>query len=205
MAYDNELESIIVSFRGTDPLSIKNWISDLDIIKEPYEACEGCEVHTGFYNIYKSIREDLLTNFMNYNKKYGNKAYITGHSLGGSLAQHFVSDLKYINLELQNTILYTYGMPRTGNKHFTDYLSDVIHYRVTHNADPVPHILLINLGFWHTSQEIWYKEDNKSFRECEPKNGEDKKCSDSLILDLDIIDHVTYLGQDFTKNFLQCS
>lgn len=205
IAYDNELESTVVSFRGTEPLSIKNWISDLDFIKEPYKLCNSCEVHAGFYNIYKSIREDLIFNYNKYIKKYGNKVYITGHSLGGAIAHHFVADLKSNNFDLRKTIVYTFGMPRTGNKNFSNYLSDVVHYRVTHNADPVPHILLIDLGFWHTSQEIWYTEDNKSFKQCSIVNGEDTSCSDSLILDLDIIDHVTYLGQDFTKNFLQCS
>lgn len=204
LAYDNNLESVIISFRGTEPLSIKNWLIDIDFVKEPYIMCNECEVHTGFYNIYKSISKDLITVYKNYNTQYGNKLYVTGHSLGGSITQHFIAELKYNNFDLNYITVYTYGMPRTGNKNFANYLTDIVQYRVTHNADPVPHIFLIELGFWHPSQEIWYKEDNKSFKKCDLYNGEDSTCSNSLLIDLDIIDHITYLGQDFTKHVLQC-
>jgi len=39
----------------TDPLSIKNWIDDINTFKQSYKWCSGCEVHKGFYNTYLSV------------------------------------------------------------------------------------------------------------------------------------------------------
>lgn len=45
MGYDNETNSIITSFRGTE--TQLNWIEDFDIIKADYIApgCDNCTVH----------------------------------------------------------------------------------------------------------------------------------------------------------------
>lgn len=47
--------NIIVSFAGTDPLSISNWIDDLDTVSVPYPTCSGCMVHEGFYGNYNAV------------------------------------------------------------------------------------------------------------------------------------------------------
>lgn len=52
--------SIVVSFAGTDPLKIAEWIDDIDTVKVEYPFCEGCEVHKGFYDNWKSVEDDVM-------------------------------------------------------------------------------------------------------------------------------------------------
>lgn len=67
-------------------------------------------------------------------------------------------------------------------------------YRLTHNADPVPHLPLEIMEFRHAAQEIWYDEAENSYRTCSATNGEDPTCSDSVPLDIDLFDHLNYMG-----------
>ncbi len=39
-----ELNEIHVAFSGTDPNSLKNWLSDLDTVQTTYPLCTGCLV-----------------------------------------------------------------------------------------------------------------------------------------------------------------
>ena len=63
--YFNGIASIIVAFAGTNPLSITDWIDDLDTIKigyplSPVNECNDCNVHKGFYSTYAAIRRNLM-------------------------------------------------------------------------------------------------------------------------------------------------
>lgn len=42
IAYDKDSNMIYVSFAGTDPISLKNWIKDLDFKWMSYEMCDDC-------------------------------------------------------------------------------------------------------------------------------------------------------------------
>ncbi len=44
--------------------------------------------------------------------------YVTGHSLGGALAQLFALNIEK-NLKIKSTV-YTYGQPRTGNRQYSN-------------------------------------------------------------------------------------
>lgn len=72
-------------------------------------------------------------------------------------------------------------------------------YRVVHNADVVPHVPPMAVGYRHTVEEVWYTENASSFTACSVKNGEDPKCSDSLTLPVSIADHLTYLNVPISK------
>lgn len=39
-AYNSDLDSIIITFRGTMPLNLDNWLEDLTIVTVSYPACE---------------------------------------------------------------------------------------------------------------------------------------------------------------------
>lgn len=74
----------------------------------------------------------------------------------------------------------------------------VTYYRVTHHHDPVPRVPLVEMGFEHAPQEIWYNEETGlSYVECSATNGEDMSCIDSVDA-LDLIfgaeDHLNYVG-----------
>jgi hypothetical protein len=67
-------------------------------------------------------------------------------------------------------------------------------YRVTHNADIVPHVPPEDFGYTHATEEVWYVEDQSTYTACSVKNGEDAKCSDSIALPTSISDHLNYVG-----------
>lgn len=55
---------IVVTFSGTDPKSIKNWIDDLEAapIAHAYEGggCDNCKVHRGFLAAYDVVQDQVL-------------------------------------------------------------------------------------------------------------------------------------------------
>lgn len=65
--------------------------------------------------------------------------------------------------------------------------------RVIHNADPVPHLPMLWMGFHHTATEVWYNEPQTSYVVCDG-SGEDNLCADSLLLPIDVLDHLSYMN-----------
>lgn len=107
--------SIIVAFRGTK--SDLDWLADFKIDQElfPYGMNSG-SVHSGFLSIYQSCREELLTIIKE--KAKTKKIFITGHSLGGSLATLLGYELAIS--DICNPNIYTFGAPKVGNKAFKE-------------------------------------------------------------------------------------
>jgi hypothetical protein len=87
VAMDHDANEIIISFSGTNPISIRNWIDDLDFIQTSYPLCpSGCKVHQGFYDTYKSVNDQVIDLLSQYVKAYPSATIsITGHSLGSLL------------------------------------------------------------------------------------------------------------------------
>jgi len=84
-------KTIIVSWRGTK--SWDNWLTNLSTAKVAYKGCTGCEVHSGFYNAYLGARSTVVSLITKLRTRHGNlPVHITGHSLGGALAQHNIAD-----------------------------------------------------------------------------------------------------------------
>jgi len=209
VAYDPTVPCIVIAFAGTDPLSIEDWLDDLDAIKVPYPACasQGCEVHKGFYDTYMSVSASVWSAVETYWAEYGadTPLQITGHSLGAALATHCAIDF-YDQKQIQPTFVYTYGQPRVGNEQFAEFYNSCInlHYRVTHRKDPVPHVPTEDMGFYHVMEEIFYAQNpNTTYVVCS-ESGEQPNCSDQYLLDLDIDDHLDYMGFDFITNYLSC-
>jgi hypothetical protein len=62
-------------------------------------------------------------------------------------------------------------------------------------------------GFEHLAEEVFYVHKSKPGSEhilCSTTNGEDPNCSDKYLLDLDVLDHVEYMGYDFITNIGLC-
>jgi len=132
---------IALSFRGTS--STKNWDTDFRVtLIHPDNTDQQLRVHGGFYRAFVKLNEGKLgiEDKMDAIKQATNGAvpiYITGHSLGGALAQIAAAVLG----SDQVAACYTYGSPRVGNSYF-DLWVKVPSYRVMNYADIVPQVPL---------------------------------------------------------------
>jgi len=211
VGYDKSINAIYVVFAGTDPLSIKNWIDDLNAVTVtvPCPASYGtCKVHKGFYECYLAVRSQIQRAVQNHLKEYPSASIrVSGHSLGGAIAVHALTDL-ISNMTLIPQTMYTYGEPRVGNPAWQKWFGETIAtktstFRITHNHDPVPHLPLESMGFRHTPVEVFYDQAQAKYTVCD-NSGEDPKCSDKYLADLNVLDHLNYLHFDYTSNYLGC-
>jgi hypothetical protein len=198
--YDSYTKSIFVSFRGSS--NIQNWIDNIQFSKiSPYND-KSISVEKGFYKAYSYVKPELIDNLPTLAKKYNtNKMLITGHSLGAGAATLMAYDIMSIFPSYKVSYLINFGSPRVGNPEFVasfnQYATSIIHYRITHHYDIVPHMPEEVLGYLHISNEVWYNEDNTKYKTCSDSNGEeDKTCSDSCSPThcTSTSDHLNYLN-----------
>mmetsp|Transcript_21549 Transcript_21549/g.28061 ORF Transcript_21549/g.28061 Transcript_21549/m.28061 type:complete len:271 (-) Transcript_21549:188-1000(-) len=214
VGYTNDTNTIVISFAGTNPLSIQDWIDDIDFIQTDFNGygninvddCTDCEVHKGFYETYMSIA-DQVHNALDYYLSVHSDAdiVVTGHSLGAAIAQHCAMDLTISDFNVKS--LYNFGQPRTGNKQFSQYATKIMNnkiMRITHHKDPVPHLPLEAMGFYHEPTEIFYNELNNDYTICNSSDGEDSSCSDKYYEDLNLLDHLSYMNIDFLAAVTVC-
>jgi hypothetical protein len=132
---------IALAFRGTS--STKNWDTDFHVaLIHPDNTDRQLHVHQGFYRAFVKLDEGKLgiEEKIDAIKQATSGAvpiYITGHSLGGALAQIAAAVLG----SDQVAACYTYGSPRVGNSYF-DLWVKVPSYRVMNYADIVPQVPL---------------------------------------------------------------
>jgi hypothetical protein len=197
--YDNYIQSIFVSFRGS--VNIYNWIDDIQISKiSPYND-STISVGKGFYKAYNYIKPELINNLPILSNKYNtNKILIVGHSLGGAMCTLMTYDIITLFPQYSMSYSITFGSPRVGNSIFAEsfnkYASTFTHYRITHYYDIVPHVPEEILGYLHISNEIWYNENNSEFKICNDQTSEDDSCSNSCSPTkcISTDDHLNYLN-----------
>ncbi len=151
--YCSKLDRIVVAFRGSVK---KNWLQNFQILLSDYSStCSHCKVHQGFLKHSNSLLGGVLEAVTKLLLKYPNVTIlITGHSLGGALAQLLGLQIKKaFNTTLS---LYTFGSPRVGNKQLAEFTDRTFrgHFRVVNWKDAVPHILPKRLGFKHAGSEL---------------------------------------------------
>lgn len=123
----------VISFAGTDPLTLTDWITDFDIKNTDQGSANGFAVAA--QSVSRRI-EDLLQN-----PAIANKAiFVTGHSLGAALAALTAQKIDAAKPGSVRAV-YTYGMPRTGNAQFASAYNQALGartYRMVHGSDVVP-------------------------------------------------------------------
>jgi hypothetical protein len=193
--YNKMYDSIFVGFRGST--NFHNWFTNIHFsLIYPYD--DDIALEKGFYNLFKSMKEDIYNNIDSLTKKYNTKnILITGHSLGGAISTLLSFDILYNSLPYK-IYLITFGSPRVGNQKFMKEFNkyNIYSKRITHHYDIVPHVPQEFLDYRHISQEIWYNEDNSNYKICEDFNGEDKYCSNSCAPNkcTSISDHMFYMN-----------
>jgi triacylglycerol lipase len=133
----------ILTFAGTEPTHIADWIIDFSIDQNDNGVHEGFEA--GVAAVWDTISGTLGAGGSAVN----DNVLIAGHSLGGALAAQAAHRLVQEKIVALDRILgvYTFGMPRTGNEAFAqDYrttggggLADRT-YRLIDGADIVPQV-----------------------------------------------------------------
>lgn len=141
----------VLAFRGSEP-NVTDWVfTDANATFVPTEDGEG-RIHEGFYEAFKAVRKDIERAIVDFEKiPKGMPLYVTGHSLGGALA-----NVAGVELEKTRTLaaVYTFGSPRVGDDVWAARMKVPV-YRVANGRDIVPLIpfsslignLLIRLGF----------------------------------------------------------
>jgi hypothetical protein len=133
----------VLAFRGTT--DIKDWLTDCKFLLRPALDFEG-KIHDGFYDAMMDIQKDvgvLVTGAMMTQPK---PLFITGHSLGGALANLFANFLAGHNVNVQ--AVYTFGQPRVGDRKYAASYNSKLGsrtYRLAYENDLVPHVPLPGL------------------------------------------------------------
>ena len=132
--------AIYVVFRGTKTIS--EWISDATFTQVPFAPVGGeAKTETGFTLIYQSINAAIIeeVNALAAAGSY-TELYVTGHSLGASLATLATADLARAT-RFAAPLLYNFASPRTGNPAFAVAVYDLpTSWRVANTNDEVPKV-----------------------------------------------------------------
>ena len=165
--YDSEKNLVVISFRGTK--ENVDAITDVTVATKSFQTkvpgqfqlneTFKMKVHSGFINAFDSVKDqidDLLTHVPE-----GADILITGHSLGGALAQ--LCAAYYAHLA---PVLITFGMPSVGNDDFVEFVESNVHpiggIRVHNEDDIVPEAAKI-AGHMHSGIPVktYVKESAK--------------------------------------------
>lgn len=113
---DNQI--ILVAFRGSS--EARDFIQDAKFLKEDLMYSRDgneVEVHAGFIAAFESVDVEVVKQVKNLlGILPGARIIITGHSLGGALAQ--LCALEFARQKLPLDLVVTFGSPRVGNKTF---------------------------------------------------------------------------------------
>jgi len=151
-------EHSLIVFRGTQ--RITEWIQNILAQQNSYSELSPFQyigkVHRGFATIYGSIAKPTIEAVQKLDLK--RPIYITGHSLGASIATLAAMDIAMRVPEARNQLrLYTYASPRVGDPIFAQQHSRLVpnSYRIVNVADAIPlapPTFTANLSFAHVGQ-----------------------------------------------------
>ncbi|XP_045157553.2 lipase ZK262.3-like [Mercenaria mercenaria] len=169
VTFSTRNQEIIVAYRGTR--GVKQIVDQvLTIIGTPSvpSAVGGKvqmyfnNVHNKFYRDIKYLIQDLMQWFPTYTVK------LTGHSLGGTAASITSAMLvKDKVLKPEQILLYTFGMPRVGNKRYALAHDKLVphSWRVVRSGDAVARLPFCRLatcslfnGPYHHGTKVLYTE-----------------------------------------------
>lgn len=131
-------DAIYVVFRGTKTIS--EWISDAEFAQVPYAPVSGGGLtEQGFSTVYATVGSAIVgeVNALAQSGSY-TTLYVTGHSLGASLATLAAPDLARAT-GFSSPVLYNFASPRTGNPTFASLVDALpTSWRIVNTNDEVP-------------------------------------------------------------------
>jgi len=159
----------LVVFRGSK--NIYNALEDATFFPKALPGCDGCKVHSGFHNAWKTLEVDVNGHLSQLGCQ-NSTVSVVGHSLGAAMAALAAYDLAaprsaaaLAPAKWRIGRVYTYGQPRVGNRQFASAFDarraalNFSYYRVVDYRDLVPHLPLADMlweGWTHTGEEVYY-------------------------------------------------
>ena len=204
---NDEYKKYIIAFPGTRNSVLELLSEALNIKLVDYNNVDnGIKVVNYFYKVMIELKEIIFqTNVLIDIDEHPNYQFISiGHSLGGSVATLVLYEAinkKYIDPNLNEPALITFGQPRTGNEKFViDFNSKIKNvFRVVRDGDIVtslPYSLILN-PYIHLGGLILVNKDMNSMNYCPKDIGEDypdKQCERSKSIDFKF--HTHYFNPD---------
>jgi hypothetical protein len=189
-------------FEGTQDMT--DVLYDLQIGKlVPYKDYPDVMVHKGFWNIYQTVREQIMEKIQEYTKSHlyrssqNRDLYIAGHSLGDAIAFLVGLDLKETT-DITFNKIYGFAGPRLGNQAFVDLFENVVgkenYYRITAENDPVVHLPFEWMNYRHLGNEYWYPDYMNITNYIYCPVGENPECANRYKLTFDVEAHRNYMG-----------
>lgn len=180
---NNEVDKYVaLVFRGTEDAT--DAVVDADVFQDPMPAItvpDDVYVHSGFKRVlyddvygedtnetmlsYQKIEQELMKVVNDETFNLNGEIYITGHSLGGALAQLFGAYLATQYPDKQFTMI-TFGQPRVGNdgfKNWAESLDNFAQWRAVNEDDPVPRGPANTMNYYHAGHLIQLEEDETIF------------------------------------------
>jgi triacylglycerol lipase len=148
---------VLVSFRGTEQDAYSDWMTDLnaELVPGPMKGY----VHGGFYDALSQVWMHIDKAVKRFDRRQSKSLWVTGHSLGASLATLAVA--RWLERGREVSGLYTFGQPRTGDSDFArnfnfDFKSKA--FRFVNNKDLVTRIPPRAFGYSHLGTFKYFTE-----------------------------------------------
>jgi len=204
VAFDPPSNSVVVAHQGTDRKDADSVFNDIDFLFDeaddtifPGAKKAGAKLHGGFQNTFNRTSRDVLNavqfGIANLNAR---NVIVTGHSLGAAIG---LLDTVFLAQHLDPSISIksvTFGLPRTGNKAWANFVDKIVKDRkidfqfFVNGDDPVPKVPPVALGFQHPSGEIFQRNNAASIETFRCPGQENENCSASIsVLDSDSRSH----------------
>ena len=209
---NDEYKKYIIAFPGTNEiLELLSEVFNTKLVD--YGADSQIKVVNYFKSVAFELKEIIFTPeiLADIDAHPGYQFIATGHSLGGAVGAIILYEAVikgYINSELNEPVLITYGQPRIGNENFViDFNKKIKNVlRVVRDGDIVASLpkSLINNPYTHFGGLILVNGDMTSMTYCPKDIGEDypdKQCQKSTSI---IFTYHTYYFNPDTKLSMRC-
>ncbi|KAJ7055695.1 alpha/beta-hydrolase [Mycena amicta] len=215
IAHDTVEQTLVVAHEGTDPSKFASLLNDaefaltgVDTTRIPQAAGKSIKVHDGMQDTFQRTADGLLAGVKTGLASTGvTTVVVTGHSLGAALATMTAAMLRSNLPSNVQIVTTTFGMPRSGNQAWADFLDSNLKVTfVTNQNDFVPILPPLLFGFKHPSGEIHIVDSTQQNIVACP--GQDNKhciSANSLLDDPSVANHLGPYFDNITFGGAQCS